>query len=171
MPVVVNKNTAIQPYFSVKKPRKKKFAEKIIREQFDRYITYIRDNPIFSVRTELVKGVPVEYHLKKFRPFLKSDWCRFLGVHVSTWSRWEDDQALKETVQEINTVIDDQKLIGAYVNEFNASIASQELGLKTAIEQTNYDGDFEHLLNQINKNQQEQKNYENRRKKQRRTTY
>lgn len=164
MPRVTNKNAAVKPYFSVKKSRKTKFSEKTIREQFDCYTSYIRDNPVLSRRTDLVKGVPVEYYVKKYRPFLKNDWCRFLGIHTSTWLNWEQNEKLRETVEEINEVIEDQKLIGAYVNEFNASIASQDLGLKTAIEQTNYDGDYENILALLDAEAKEQKNYEKRRK-------
>ena len=99
----------------------------------------------------------------KFRPYIRSEFLRFAKINPKTWNNWKAVDELGEIVQDIEDIIHEQRLIGGYINHFNTTITSQDLGLKTVVEQINKDDGYEAYLDRIAESRKAQEAYEKRR--------
>lgn len=159
----------LAPYCPHQRPKKdrRKYDASGLWSKWVEYASWVNAHPIEIPKQSLSKGQVVHHCVVKFRPYIKSEFFRFARINEKTWRNWKDVDALQDVVQDIEDVIYEQKLIGGYINHFNTTIASQDLGLKTAIEQTTRDGDFEDHLERLEQNRQAQKDFERRRGKKR----
>ena len=142
MPKVNNTTANLEVYFSGKLRRKKKFDAKHICEQYVVFREFCAENVVEENHAQVFKGEPVDFKIKKYRPYVLGEWLEFLEVTESMWHNWAKDEELAEIVERINKNIKTQKEIGGLTGQFTASLVSQTIGLKTAVEQTNYDGQF-----------------------------
>lgn len=157
----------LAPYCPHQRPKKdrRKYDAPGLWAKWVEYAAWVNAHPIEIPKQSLSKGKVVHHCVVKFRPYIKSEFFRFAKINATTWRNWKEVEALQDVIQDIEDVIYEQKLIGGYINHFNTVITSQDLGMKTAIEQTNRDSDFEDYLERIEKSRQAQRDYEQRRPK------
>lgn len=153
------------PYCPNKRPLKdrRKYDAAGLWSKWYEYVAYVNATPVPIPKQSLYKGDVVHYQDVKYRPYVKSEFLRFAAISEKTWRNYKKSEKLAEVIEEIENIIYEQKLIGAYVNHFNATIVAQDLGMKTAVEQTNRDGNYEDHMKLMAKNRKEQKAYEQRR--------
>lgn len=161
----------LAPYCPHARPKKgkRKYDASSLWGVWVEYAAWVNAHPIEIPRQSISKGQVIHHCVVKFRPYVRSEFLRFAKINPSTWRNWQDVPELAGVVQDIDDIIYEQKLIGGFINHFNTTITSQDLGLKTTIEQTNRDGTYEEFLKGARErweaNQQAQKDYEQRRKR------
>lgn len=95
------------------------------------YFEWCEQNPLYKLDTRFSAqhGRFYQAHVPQRRIFTEQALCIFLGISVGTWRAYGKDPDLKNTVDHVNDVMYHQKLEGAAVDHFNASIMTRHLGL------------------------------------------
>ena len=137
---------------------------KDIWKKFCKYVEWIDNHPVLETKNVHFQGQALPYKERKFRPFLKTEALRFIGVSASTWHRWKEKREdLLDVIEDIENIIREQKLIGGYSNQFNTTITAQDLELSTKLDVETRDVGLEEFLRNRVDDDEHQSAYEERR--------
>ena len=155
----------LAPYCPHQRPKKgkRKYTASDLWAKWVEYASWVNEHPVQIPKQQLFKGEVRHLKIVKFRPYIRSEFLRFAKINPKTWNNWKAVYELGEIVQDIEDIIHEQRLIGGYINHFNTTITSQDLGLKTVVEQINKDDGYEAYLDRIAESRKAQEAYEKRR--------
>lgn len=95
------------------------------------YFEWCEQNPLYKLDTRFSAqhGRFYQAHVPQRRIFTEQALCIFLGISVYTWKAYAKNPDFKNVVNHVNDIMYHQKLEGAAVDHFNASIMTRHLGL------------------------------------------
>lgn len=156
----------LAPYCPHKRPKnqRRKYSPSSLWNVWVEYAAWVNANPISIPKQSLFKGKVVNHSITKFRPYLKSEFLRFAKLNERTWRNYSELPEYEDIIQDIENIMYEQRLIGGYVEVFNTTITSQDLGMKTRIEETTKNADFEEFLDRIQEERQRREEFNRRRR-------
>lgn len=92
------------------------------------YFQWCEDNPLYECKAFSFQGEVIKADLPKMRAMTMSGLCFYLGVN-DAYFRQLTDEDFSTVVQQIETVIYNQKFQGAAADLLNANIIARDLGL------------------------------------------
>lgn len=158
----------LAPYSPVKRKKytRKTYDASQLWRLWSDFSTWVNANQIDVVHKVVQKGAVIEYTIPRPRPYFLSEFLRFAGVAPTTWKKWKTSRPeLEDTIRDIETIVQEQRLLGAYTNQFNGHVASQDLGLTTKMDVKTKDSGFEEFLRNREANVKSRQAYEARHKK------
>lgn len=81
------------------------------------------------IKTEFHGKDAIECHVPNETPYTISGLCVFLHINRDTWVQYRGYEDFTDIIARIEQIIYTQKIEGASVGAFNASIVARELGL------------------------------------------
>lgn len=146
------------PFCPHKRPLKgkRKYTAPELYSKWVEFASWVNAHPIMTVKKVVQKGQVIEYALPRPRPYLLSEFLRFAGVHKSTWKRWmQEREDLVDVVEDIEDMVREQKLIGAYSDQFNTTISYRDLGLSEKVEVKDDEQTWEEFLESLEEDRPE----------------
>lgn len=110
------------------------------------YFQWADENP--WKKQDFIRGGDLagnKVELETARPYTIQEMCVHLGISVKTFERYGQDEGFSPIVTHIREIIYSQKLSGAAVGAFNASIIARDLGL-TDKQETKFNADINHTI-------------------------
>lgn len=158
----------LSPYCPHKKPKKdaRSYTATSLWTVWVDFVKWNNANPIEAIKKVVQRGLVVEYTIPKYRPYVKSEFLRFAGIHRNTWEKWKKSRPeLLHVIEDIEDMIIEQRLIGGYTNQFNTTITSQDLGLTTKVDMNPpEEKGFEDYLEKRKANDEAKRAYKSRQK-------
>lgn len=94
-----------------------------------KYFEWVEDNPLLEQKAVQFQGVFVKDTVTKMRAMTITGICRFLHINFQTWQNYKKDDDFLDIIEEIESIIYDQKFTGAAADLLNPNIIARELGL------------------------------------------
>ena len=105
------------------------------------YFEYCENNPIIETKESVYQGEVTPIEVQKPRAFLLRALQMQVGINKDTWIALRADKDFSDIIDDIETIIYEQKFTGAAVNIFNSMIIARDLGLKEHTE-TKHEGNL-----------------------------
>lgn len=93
------------------------------------YFEWCENNPLWSTKSYMYQGVPVQDQIPKMRAMTKAGLCIFLDIEEETWDLYRARQDFIGVTKKAESIIYAQKFAGAAADELNANIIARDLGL------------------------------------------
>ena len=108
--------------------REKRWSPEELRNACYEYFQWVEENPlreaiVFRGKLSRGKGKPI------MRPMTIGGLCIFLGCTRQTWINYGNHKDYLDIVQEVNSIIYEQKFAGAAAGLLNPNIIARDLGL------------------------------------------
>lgn len=106
------------------------------------YFEWCENNPIPENKLFANNGDPCSGVLHHSRPFTIGALCIHIGISRRTWEKYRFNDDFKDTVEQVDAIIYEQKFAGAAVGMYNQAIICRDLGLveKTQTDHSSSDG-------------------------------
>lgn len=137
------RNLFVAKLWSLSKPWMKPKAytdPKLLWHDCVDYFKWCEDNPLIEEKVFCSQGEVTRVKVKKMRAMTYQGLAVHLGVGVRTWQEWRNRPDLKDVVNQVESVIYEQKFTGAAAEQLNAAIIKAELGLADKQEHSSPDG-------------------------------
>lgn len=93
------------------------------------YFAWVDDNPLWEDKIAAYQGAVTHEPIAKMRAMTIGGLCIFLDISVQAWSEYKLREGYGEVTKQIETIIRDQKFVGAAADLLNASIIARDLGM------------------------------------------
>ena len=104
------------------------------RDACFQYFQWSEDNPLIETKPMVESGLIVDAHIPKMRAMTISGVSRYVGMTLETWTKYKERPDFTDIVLEAESIIKEQKLVGAAAGFLNANIIARDLGLKDTSE-------------------------------------
>jgi hypothetical protein len=99
------------------------------------YFTWVEQNPLYELKAFNYQGEIVNAELPKMRAMTLSGLCFYLGCNEAYFRNFknqkrEDAKDFSSIIEQIETIIYNQKFQGAAADLLNANIIARDLGLR-----------------------------------------
>ena len=105
-----------------------------LRDACAQYFEWVEHNPLIDTKPMIESGLIADAYIPKMRAMTISGISRYVGMTLETWTKYKEKENFSDIVKEAESIVREQKLVGAAAGFLNANIIAREIGLKEQTE-------------------------------------